>query len=207
MRRGKNSLRISAMKTINFKKYIKNKNYVDVHIQTKFHEVEESGYIMEENDIYILFAKMWNFFYDGFMIIKKGDIKNVVHQADKKHLEFLHKKEKTFDVVEEKLKELDFSIERLDTVEKLFEELYKRKLPLYFVSAYSKRGVRREYGVIQELEMKEWDRAYSNLKLRYLDQYGSYDLLDHEVYLYSITYVQIDFVYTNMLHKYAREVE
>ena len=179
-------------------KHINNKDFVKVYISDKDDlQIERfQGYIFKQTKDFIIMNDFMDFFYDGFVILRKRDIYEIKHSNDEKFFNKILVGEKIKKEVLNKYKELDLN---LHSFEKIFESIFKTNLPVIVESKYGKDDI-FQIGSIKKINK-------DNVKINYFNSRGEFDLKPVTAKYNKITSIKIDTNYANTFFKYAKEIK
>ncbi len=180
------------------KKHIENQNFVKVYLTDRddLALTHFAGIIFEQTDKFILMNDMTDFFFDGFIILRKSDVSEIKHTENEKFFKTIIDQEKITDLILERREHLNFS---LDNFFGMFTQLHESKLAIILECIYGE-DERFQIGPVYEVGNKK-------VKLRYFNANGDFDLKPVSVKYKDITFVRFDSPYTNTFFKYAVEVE
>jgi len=186
-------------------KYIKERSQVRIFIE-KRDDLFLDGYILKQNEEFILFFNIIDFFYNGLVIVPKSSVMRILYEDSRRHLEKMQKGEGVEKELDEKQKLFEhMPFEEFHTMGQVFHWFSKAKLPVLLSEIGEQKYY--HYGVITGVKTGERDDGYSELYIRILDSLGLYADDDEVLDLIDITFIRFDYPYLNVFHKYAEGKE
>jgi hypothetical protein len=179
-------------------KCIEGSDYVKVHITERKGDYIKrvEGIILAQSTDLILMSDSFDFFYDGLMVIRKGDISEIQLTDNERFLKGILMAEGYTALVRRRHKQLGL---KLGSLVQVLEQLKRKKVPVIIECKYGKTDL-FQIGPILEVTDKR-------LSLDHFNARGEFDVKPVVAKLKDITTVQIDSPYANTFFKYAKRVE
>ena len=179
-------------------KHIDKKHYVKVYIEDKngYSITHFGGIIFEQNEEHVLMCDMYDFNYDGFVVVRKSDISEIKRTENEKFFDRILDKEGIKKLILKKMKILSL---KLDTYARMFSALKAKGLPVIIECRYGKKDL-FQIGPIAKVKGKK-------VLVNYFNASGEYDLKPVISEFKNITFFRVDTEYANIFFKYAKAVE
>ena len=176
------------------RKHIKNENYVKVYTSAGDTELESyEGFIFEYNNDYVLMSDMRDFYYDGFVVLKKADIHEIIHTENEKFILFLLRKEKIKKDIYKRRKRIQF---KLASMPEMMKNLRSLQIPVICEHLYGKKDL-FQIGTIKKVSKKK-------AKMKYFNARGEFDFKLVPIPYKSLTLIRIDSPYAKIFYKYTK---
>lgn len=176
------------------KKYINGRDFVKVYIANK--QGKEityfSGMIFNQSDDFILMCDFNDFNYDGFVVLSKSDISEIVYTKSECFFDLILEQEGIKEKLFKKIETLQFE---LGTYQQMFEILGQQNLPVIIEQLY-KDDAKFQIGSIQKVKKKK-------VVINYFNARGVYDRKPVSSKFKDITFFRVDNPYANLFYKYA----
>ena len=178
-------------------KHIDKQEYVKVYICDKDGTSisHSEGFIFEQNDKLVMMSDSMDFHYDGIVVLKKVDISEIKRTDNEKFFQMILEEEGLKKEVFVKKEKLNF---HLDSYEKMFNILQKRKTPITIDAKYGTDG-RFLIGPVMECNTKR-------VRINYFNTRGEFDLKFVACKYKEISTLKIDSPYANLFSKYVKEI-
>ena len=179
-------------------KHLEKRDKVKVYIvDENGNEITDfEGFIIEESEKYILMSDMFDFYYNGLVVLRKRDIYEIRCSDNEKFFKYMLDKEKITDAIFEKRNQIDF---KLGSFKEMFESLQRLGIPIIIECDYGTKD-RFIIGPVSDFDNKK-------VKINYFNSRGVYDLKPVVAKYKDITFIKIDSPYANIFFKYAKEIE
>ncbi len=180
------------------KKHIDKKELVKLFLVDRDGDqlINFNGVIFAQNDEFVLMNDMFDFHFDGFVIVKKSDITEIKRTENEAFIDKIIESEGLKDQIEDKYTELGLS---LSNFPEMFDYLKMKGKPVIIQDLYNGKDI-FQIGPINSIEKKKVFIDYFNAR-------GEYDLKPVSSKFKDITYVRIDSPYAEMFFKYSRRIE
>ena len=176
------------------KKHIKKQNFVKIHIASDKHSITYfEGFIFEQTKDYVLMNDMYDFNYDGLIVLRKSDIDEIKCTENEKFYLHILKQEKIKKEILKKRKKLNF---KLSSMKNMMKNLQDLKVPVICEHKYNNDDL-FQIGSIKKVTKKKSYMQYFNAR-------GEFTLKLLPISYKSLTFIRIDSPYTSLFYKYSK---
>lgn len=155
-----------------------------------------NGIIFAQNDDFVVMNDMFDFNFDGFVVVKKSDVSEIKRTENEVFFDKIIESEGLKNIIEDKYTELNFP---LGNFPEMFEFLRIKGKPIIIQNLYDGKDT-FQIGPINKIEKKK-------VFIDYFNSRGEYDMKPVSSKFKDITYFRIESPYANMFFKYARRIE
>ena len=178
-------------------KHIKNIDFVKVYLSDNKTDSEIThfeGYIFEQNKKFIIMNDMYDFTYDGLVIVKKSDISEIKHTKNEKFFTKILAKENIKKSIINTWEQRKISLQNIETI---FTQIQSLQIPVILECQYGNDD-RFIIGPIEKIGTKK-------VKVKYFNAQGEYDFKPVSAEYKDITVIRFDSPYANIFYKYAKD--